>query len=74
MSDEESITKPTDTRIGRVVPQFKIVMAIRCNLCDGVLYANTNDVDSDKTVGALQACVDTWKQSGSTSHRCRKGK
>jgi hypothetical protein len=25
-------------------------------------------------VGALQACVDTWKQSGSTSHRCRKGK
>jgi hypothetical protein len=71
--DEREIDKrKTDERIGHLVPQFKILMAVQCNTCGARLFANSSDVDADHTSDALQAGLDTWKQSGSTDHRCRR--
>lgn len=76
MGKKTAITKPAneDQRIGKLTPQFGIFLGVRCNTCGGVLYRDSNDVEPEDITGALQTGVDTWKQSGSPHHRCRRQK
>jgi hypothetical protein len=64
----------SDTRIGKVVPQFKIVVAVRCNRCGSMRYANSGDVEPEQILGTLQASADTWRDYGQSQHDCEARK
>lgn len=64
------LKQKSDTRIGKVVPQFAIIMAVRCNRCGSVRYANSGDVEPEMITNSLQSSVDTWRDYGQARHDC----
>lgn len=63
-------TVKSSVRIGRVVPQFHVASAVRCNRCGATLYANEGNVEPEQALGVLVATADTWREYGQAGHSC----